>query len=479
MDTSHDAMATTSAAPETRPPGMTERLAHFTSSTPFAALPAATVDYTKKLVLDGIGCLLAGIHGGPGQTAARAVARMRSADAGQAGIVVDGTRASARDAAFVNGITLYSVGVNDIHRGSTSHPGGCVVPVVLAMGEWLRTPGTEMIAAMVMGYELMGRLGAAMIPAHWDRGFHPTGTFGAFGATAAASRLLGLDAQRTTWAFGIAGSQAAGNKAFQADGSLTMVFHAGRSAENGVEAALLAQEGFTGPHTVLEDKNGFCRAGADDCRLDALVAGLGERYEIDATSFRPFYGCTLTIAGSGAIAQIIARHPSQGAADVAQVTVHCHPSALREINDPHPETLLAARLSMQFNVALVVERRDVFVGDITDEDLANPVIRGLLPRIALVNDPAMTMWGNSVHVRFRDGTEDRAEILLPKGDPENPMSWDDMETKFLKLTAPIGDARGARRIIDAVRSLERSDGAALMAVVDAMARSARRTAPRR
>ena len=405
--------------------------------------------------------------------AARAVARLRSSDAGQASVVIDGSRASARDAAFVNGITLYSVGVNDIHRGSTSHPGGCVVPVVLAVGEWLRAPGTDLVAAMVMGYELMGRLGAAMIPGHWNRGFHPTGTFGAFGATAAASRLLHLTPQQTTWALGIAGSQAAGNKAFQADGSLTMVFHAGRSAENGVEAAVLAQEGFTGPRTVFEDKNGFCAAGTDECRIDALVAGLGERYEIDQTSFRPCYGCTLTIAASRAAADILARHPRRGADDIAQVTVRCHPSALREIDDPEPETLLAARLSMQYNVALVIDRRDVFVGDIAEEDLANRNIRGLLPRIALVNDPAMTMWGNGVRIRFRDGTEDDAEVLLPKGDPENPMTWDDMEDKFMKLTEPLRNVTAARRVIEIVRDVERTDGATLVAAITAAAHAAR------
>ena len=258
MNTAQSAVPTL-APQRPRAPGVTERLAAFTSSTAFATLPSATVDYTKKLLLDGIGCLLAGTRGGPGRTAARALARSRSADAGQATVIIDGSRASARDAAFVNGITLYSVGVNDIHRGSTSHPGGCIVPVVLSVGEWLRSPGADLAAAMVMGYEIMGRLGAAMIPGHWDRGFHPTGTFGAFGATAAASRLLHLTPQQTTWALGIAGSQAAGNKAFQTDGSLTMVFHAGRSAENGVEAAILAQEGFTGPRTVFEDRNGSPR----------------------------------------------------------------------------------------------------------------------------------------------------------------------------------------------------------------------------
>lgn len=462
-----------SKAPAETSPGATERLAQFTSRLGYADLPGATVEYTRMLLLDGIGCLLAGTRGAPGQMAARMIKALRSGNEGQATVVIDGSSASARDAAFVNGITLYSVGVNDIHRGSVSHPGGCIVPVVLSIGEWLKAPGTDLIVGMVVGYELMGRLGHAMIPSHWARGFHPTGTFGPFGAAAAASRMLRLDAGQTTWALGIAGSQAAGNKAFQADGSLTMIYHAGRSAQNGVEAALLAREGFSGPQAVLEDAHGFVAAGADDYRLPALTADLGEKLEIDATSFRPFYGCTLTIAASGATATLMARHASRRVEDVAAITVMCHPSAIREINDPDPRTLLSARLSMQFNVALVVDRRDVFVGDTTDQDLWNQRIRGLFPVISLEADSAMSLWGSAVTVRFKDGTTDRAEIRLPKGDPENPMTWDDTVTKFIKLTEPLAAPDAIRHIVDLVHAIEKTDGATLVRAIVTAARGAR------
>ena len=112
--------------------------------------------------------------------------------------------------------------------------------------------------------------------------------------------------------------------------------------------------------------------------------------------------------------------------------------------------------------------------DLTDQDLANPRIRGLLPKIALEEDPEMTLWGNAVLVRFRDGSTDQHQILLPKGDPENPMTWEDTETKFMKLTDPLGNAPAGRRIVEAVRTLERSDGAILIDAIDALARSARR-----
>ncbi|MBI3938672.1 MAG: MmgE/PrpD family protein [Betaproteobacteria bacterium] len=250
---------------------VTRQVAEYVASLDYRNIPRATVETTKRLLLDGIGCLIAGTRGGPGRIAARATARLLGG-AGHSTIFINGTRASARDAAFVNGITLYSVGVNDIHKPSGSHPGGCVIPATLATGEWLKSSGRELIAAMVAGYDVMGKLGRAMIPSHRERGFHPTGTFGAFGATAAAGRLLHLNGAQMASALGIAGSQASGLKAFQTDGSLTMIFHAGRAAQNGVEASLLAQEGFSGPHTVIEDKQGFASATADRFSLDAITS---------------------------------------------------------------------------------------------------------------------------------------------------------------------------------------------------------------
>jgi 2-methylcitrate dehydratase PrpD len=279
------------ASAGTCPP--TPALAAFVAAIQHRHIPAQTSETAKRLLLDGIGCLLVGALGDPGRIAWRAISRLESGH-GPSTAIISGRKISPRDAAFVNGITLYSVGVNDIHKPSYSHPGGCIVPVLLAAGEWKDSPGADILAAMVAGYEIMGRLGRATIPGHWDRGFHPTGTFGPFGAAAAAGRLLELNADQMANALGISGSQSSGLKAFQSDGSLTMVFHAGRSAQNGIEAAVLAQEGFTGPKAVFEDRQGFVATTGGGC-LEALTDGLGSRYEIDATTFRPYYGCTLTI----------------------------------------------------------------------------------------------------------------------------------------------------------------------------------------
>jgi len=465
-------MQTQAAAPTSKPAGIgaTERIAAYVSATRFEQIPRETRETAKRLLLDGIGCMITGTRGSPANTAERAYRQFGGVVDGGGGatVMVSGRRASARDAAFVNGITLYSVGVNDIHIPSGSHPGGCVVPAVLAVGEWKRAHGPEMLTAMITGYDVMGRLGRAMHDSHWQRGFHPTGTFGAFGATSAVACLLGLDAARTTAALGIAGSQAAGLKAYQTDGSFTLVFHAERSAQNGVEAALLASEGFTGPRTVLEDAQGFVAALSDFADLSALTSELGVTYEVDHTSFRPFFGCSLTITASAATAELMRQNPGRRPDDLAQLIVRCHPKSIEEVGKPDPDTLSAARLSMEFNLALVLLRGDVFVGDVSDADLWNPQLRSLLPKVRLTPDESIPLFGSAVDARFNDGMRAEVNVAWPKGDPARaPMSWDDTIEKFRKLVSAVGAAERFESVIACVRDIEAYDGFELARRVEA------------
>lgn len=449
---------------------VTGKIAEHIAGHRYTDIPEATKETSKRLLLDGIGCLLAGTRGRPARIAATAIGDMQGSG-GTSTIVMSGERGTARDAAFINGMTLYSVGVNDIHKPSGSHPGGCIIPAMLAMAEWQQSSGTEMLVAMVVGYDVMGRLGRATIPSHRERGFHPTGTFGTFGAAGAAARLLQMDANKTTQALGIAGSQAAGLKAFQTDGSLTMVFHAARAAQNGVEAALLARAGLTGPRTVFEDKQGFVAATADTYNLQAITADLGKAFEVDATTFRPYYGCTLTITASGAAAEIMRRRRSTSVKNVTGITIRCHPVVIEEVGNDSPQTLLAARLSIQFNVALVIVRGDVFVGDVTDKDLHDKDIRHLMPLVKFEPDSGMPRYASVVTLHFKDGSKDQAEVFQPKGDPQTPMTWQETETKFMKLVEPFGSTRRAEAVVHCVRNLEKSDGVNLMAAIAAVVRA--------
>ncbi|MBI3054199.1 MAG: MmgE/PrpD family protein [Betaproteobacteria bacterium] len=392
----------------------TRALARFAANLNYEVLPPAVIERARVHLLDGLGCLLAGTMGGPGRSAADMVAALCT-QGGEATVFTGCTRGSPRDAAFVNAMTLYSVGLNDIHTESVSHPGGCIIPVVLATGEAGGARGRDLLVAMIVGYEVMCRIGRAVMPSHRERGFHPTGTCGTFGAAAAASRMMGFGANETANALGIAGSQAAGLFEFHRDGALTMVFHAARAAQNGVEAALLTKTGLTGPCTVL--------------------------------------GPT-TIAASSATAVLVKRLSVRSPDDVAEVVVRCHAVVARDNEEADPQTLLAARLSMPFNIALVLARGDVVTADLYDADLRDVRVKASLSKVRLVRDDAMPRFGCSVSIRLANGRNGEETILAPRGEASHPLTWNEVSDKFRRLTASVMHAEGVQPVIDAVRSLE-------------------------
>ncbi len=431
----------------------TRLLARFVADLKYGALPPAVIERARVHLLDGLGCLLAGTAGGPGQSAAAMIAALRT-QGGDATMFTGRTRGSPRDAAFVNAMTLYSVGLNDIHTGSVSHPGGCVIPVVLAAGEAGDLSGRDMLVAMIAGYEVMCRVGRSIMPSHRERGFHPTGTYGTFGTTAAAARMMGFSADETANAFGIAGSQAAGLFEFHKDGALTMVFHAARAAQNGIEAALLTKAGITGPFTVLEGERGFCRATSNHFDESILTRDLGHPYEVMATGFRPYYGCSSTLAASGCTAALVKRLGIRSPDEVASITVHCHPVVARDNHEDDPQTLLAARLSMPFNIGLVLARGDVVTSDVYENDLRDPKVRATLKKVKLVRDDSKPRFGCAIVMTLTDGRVAEEAVLAPRGDADHPLTWNDVTDKFCRLTSAVVRPEGVQPVVDAVRSLE-------------------------
>lgn len=442
----------------------TRELADFATSLRYRDLPSSTVSMAKRLLLDGLACLVSGTRGGPGRSATATVRCLGGHP--HATVFVGGFKTSARDAAFANGVTLYSVGLNDIHKASVSHPGGCIIPVLLSVGEWRDVGGEDLIAAMVAGYDVNGRIGRAVAPSHRERGFHPTGTCGVFGATAAVGRLMGIEPNLMASAFGIAGSQAAGLYEFHHDGSLTMIFHAGRAAQNGVEAVLLARDGLSGPVTVLEGSKGFCQATSNGFDEKSMTKGLGEDYLIEETSFRPYYGCSSTIAASGATEQIL-RDFGIAAAEIDDIEVRCHPVVAKDNFEPNPTTLLGARLSMQFNVGLVLDRGGIVTADLDDDDLSSPSIREKMNKVRLTSDPDMPRFGATVIIKTVSG--ERAEVanLTPRGDASHPLTWEDIVDKFRRMTHPIISKADATRVIAEVDNLEGRTGRELAAAIAA------------
>jgi hypothetical protein len=354
-----------------------------------------------------------------------------------------------------------------VHKPAGAHAGGCIVPAVLAVGEWQRSSGADLLAAMAAGYEITGRIGRTIRPGHRERGFHPTGTCGTFGAAVGAGRLLGLDASAMASALGIAGSQAAGLYECHHDGTSTMIFHAGRAAQNGVEAAMLQQAGFTGPATVLEGSKGFFQATSDRFDIDAAMQDFGRRFEIDATSFRPYFGCNSTLAASGSAAHLL-RSSHIDPAQIAAITAWCHPVVAQDNADGDPQTLLAARLSLPFNIALVLLHGDVLSTDLDEQTMTDPRIRVRLPDIKVLADSGMPRYGCRVQMQLKDGRCVEHTIAEPRGSDAQPLLWTDVVEKFHRLVAPVGNLQSRNDVVAAVENLESAGGEALSRALQAV-----------
>ena len=438
---------------------VTRELAEWVANLDLADIPAETIKSGKMLLLDSLGCLIAGTLNEPAKIAARAVKRL-SGPAEMATILVTGTKCSVRDAAFINGVTMYSVGFNGYHKPAMMHPGAAVIPALLAVGEWQESSGRDVLAALTAGYEVSARIGQAMAPGLLERGFNGNGTIGTFGATASAGRLMGLTSDQFISAFGINGSQAAGLQEWHREAALTVVFHAGRAAQNAVEACVLAVEGLTGPSTILEGREGFCQAYSSGADADKIILELNRFTAFQETTVRPHFGATSTIAASSGAIEVL-RRLGAGAQDVSGVTVRTHSTHVAAHDFAKPTTLQGARQSLQYNVAQAIGR-GVLTRDIVEADLLDPAVQAALPLVQLISDDNIPRFGAEISIRLKDGRSETILNTAPLGDPANPLSWDQIVKKFLRLLTGACDQLGlpfsecrARTVVDAVADLEK------------------------
>ena len=450
---------------------VTSDLADWVASHAFADIPAETIATGKMLLLDSLGCLIAGTTNEPARIVTRAVRRL-SSPADMATVLLTGEKFSARDAALINGVTMYSVGLNGYHKPAMMHPGVSVVPALLAVGEWQDSPGADVLTGLTAGYEVSTHIGRAMAPGYLERGFNGNGTIGAFAATASVARLIGLSAPQLKSAFGINGSQAAGLQEWHHDAALTVVFHAGRAAQNGIEACLLAQEGLTGPATVLEGREGFCQAYCERPVMDEILKDLDGFAAFRETTVRPHFGATSTIAASSGAAELL-RHLNANEQDVAAVIVRTHSSHIAAHDFANPTTLQGARQSLQYNIAQAIGR-GVLTRDIIDSDLADPAVLAALPLVQIVSDDQIARFGAEVTIRLKDGRTETRLNVAPLGDPANPLNWGQIVEKFIRLVAgaaakterPLNE-RAALSLADAVAQLEKQNMRGFVALLRA------------
>ena len=438
----------------------TLRLAEWTSKAGPHQLPSSLYALAKQYLLDTIGVTVFGstrpwskMVALYGEKCAAGALNSRSSIIGTA------LRATVGTAALVNGTAGHAFELDDVHDESLLHPGSVVIPAALAVGEDLGSSGEDLLTAIIVGYELIARVGLGVGSlAHMMGGFHSTGTNGVFGAAASAASLLRLDAERTASAFGVAGSLAGGIMEFSQSGGMVKRLHAGRAAEGGVMAAYLAAEGFTGPHTVLEGIYGYCATFSSKPEPERLLADLGKRFAIEEITVKPYACCSDQHGTIDCIAEIRSR-AVLGPEQVKRIVIHTYDKVIKQNAAREWPSVMSAQYSVIFTAAAT------FFYDLGDprsyvaEKIADPRIAALAAKVELVQDlKFQALYPRAMPTRIEietvSGDKFQSETLCAKGHFRNPMSAAEIEAKFRKLTAGILSPAQIDHAIEAVREID-------------------------
>jgi 2-methylcitrate dehydratase PrpD len=348
-------------------------------------------------------------------------------------------------AALTVGTAAHSLELDDVVNEASLHPGVAVFPAALCAAWMAKKDGQDLTAAVVAGYEVMVRLGKAVDPkAHYSQGFHPTGTCGTFGAAVAAAKVMGLDSEGITNALGIAGSQAAGSMEFLAAGAYTKRLHAGWAAMSGLNAALLAKQGFTGPDTILEGRHGFLHAYTTSPVPEYLLKDWGMRFEVLNTSIKPHACCRYKQSAIDGILYLKQKH-SLAPEDIEEMRIGILEAGFSLVADPletkqDPHSIVDAQFSMPFGAAVAIVKGRASLSEYTEKNLQDTQVKELMTKVHCVRDKALEAdfprkWPASVVIRTKDGQELTTWVDTPKGDPDNPLSWDELISKFNELSA--------------------------------------------
>ncbi|HXJ77061.1 MAG TPA: MmgE/PrpD family protein [Candidatus Methylomirabilis sp.] len=425
-----------------------DALVDFALGLELASLPPAVIEAASRSMTDWLGTAVRGAA----EPLARALATVIGASGGsaQATVLGRGMRTSALNASLANGAQSHALDFDDTHLPSIVHGAASVAPVVLALGEWRHLSGSQALAAFVAGFEVETRLGRVLGRALADRGWHVTGVLGHFGAAAAAGKLLGLDAQRLRHALGIAGTQAAGLE--QSFGTMSKPLHPGKAAMNGLLAALLAREGFTGPTAALDGPAGLGATFLGIADLSAAVQDLGKRFEILENSTKFYAACHLTHATIDAGRAIRARG---GLALDAVDSVRCrvHPLVLKVAANPKPNTGLEAKFSVAYCAATALVRGEAGEAEFEDASFRDPAVARVMTRVKAEADASLGIAAAQMTVRLTDGHVLEERVTAARGTPDNLLTRDEVEAKFRRLAEVVLPVGRVASLVTALRGL--------------------------
>ena len=430
---------------------MIKDLGRFVAQSKYEDLPLAVVGLAKTRILDLFSAGLAGFQLGLYRPLFEILGGKEEATVWGAGV-----KYPLRDAALLNSFMAHSTYMEDGSRYTGGHPSSTVIPAALALGEKRKSSGKEIILSVVVGYDVFLRLGKAVYPSTTVRGFQSTAVVGALGSAAACASLLGLDPEKSKNALAIASNLGAGLKeALKTPDSQPL--QVGRSSEGGILAALFAEKGVSGCDAILE--NGFLKAFADQPNDGEILSALGKKYLIAETYVKVHGGCRGNHAPTDVILSLVKDHgvlPDQ----IKEIRVKVDSvTMIAEIH--HPVSGVQAQFSIPFSIAVAVLDGNASLYQFTDEKVNDPRVRELMGKISVELDKGLDKdyphkRGSHGEIVLKDGRRLVSSIDIARGEPESPLTVEEIKEKFMLLTHHVLGKR-AEEVCDLVMKLERLD----------------------
>src|SRR5688572_5980593 len=419
-----------------------EKIADYAIREQTSKLPADVIHHAKRAVIDWYAALLPGSRVAPATLLEQAFAE--DLDRGRARLA-SGRRATLRAAALINGAASHSVEFDDIYRDAGYHPGSPVISAALAAAQSTGASGEKFLRGVIVGYEVSTRIGEAVMPSHYKY-WHTTGTVGCFGAAAAVATILGCNRDQFMHALATVGTFASGlQQAFRSQ-AMSKPLHGGHAADAGAMSAMAAASGVTGALDILEGEVGFGAAMSVNPDWSKATKGLGKDYHIVHVTFKNHGCCGHTFPSIDAVLALKAKH-SLTHKDVRKIRLASYKAGLDIIDNANPEGEYQAKFSIQYTVAHAMVHGSVRLNAFLPERMQDPEVRALMKKIEVIADPELskgypTQRAAQVEIETNDGRKLSHFQPYRKGDPELPLTDQELDGKFLELAEPvIGDAR--------------------------------------
>jgi len=426
----------------------TETLATFITSFDGAKIPEPVRAIAVRSLVNWAGCALGGARH---PALLNAMTAMRPfIGAPQASVLGRSDRVDALNAALFNGISSHVLDFDDTHMATLVHPSGPVLSALLALAEYHPIDGNTFVEAIVFGIEVECRIALGVCPAHYDIGWHVTGTVGGFGAAAAVGRALKLNTKQMAWALGIAATQAAGLR--EVFGTMCKSLHPGRAAQSGLSAALMAQAGFTSSLRAIEAPRGFAHVLSTEQHFEKMTEGLGTVWHTLENSFKP-YACGLVIHPIIDGCLTLRQQHSFSSDDVKQIDLKVHPLVLELTGKSAPTTGLEGKFSVQHSAAIVTHEGKSQARQYSDAAVQDPAVTKLRSKVQVAIEQGLRVDEAKVTATLNDGRVLHHHVIHALGSIERPMNDTQVDAKFMDLASTVMTPEQATNALAACRAV--------------------------